>query len=54
MHAEQFVADSADLGMTDKTGVPLRDVLVHMIEGYARHCGHADLLRERIDGRVGQ
>ncbi|HEY2314524.1 MAG TPA: DUF664 domain-containing protein [Streptosporangiaceae bacterium] len=29
-------------------------VLVHMIEEYARHCGHADLLRERIDGRVGQ
>jgi len=24
-----------------------------MIEEYARHCGHADLLRERIDGRVG-
>lgn len=28
----------------------LRWVLVHMIEEYARHCGHADLLRERIDG----
>jgi hypothetical protein len=25
-----------------------------MIEEYARHCGHADLLRERIDGRTGQ
>ncbi len=34
--------------------MPLRVVLVHMIEEYARHCGHADLLRERIDGRVGQ
>ena len=34
--------------------IPLREVLVHMIEEYARHCGHADLLRERIDGRVGQ
>ena len=32
----------------------LREVLVHMIEEYARHAGHADLLRERIDGRVGQ
>jgi hypothetical protein len=31
-----------------------REVLVHMIEEYARHNGHADLLRERIDGRVGQ
>jgi uncharacterized damage-inducible protein DinB len=56
--AEQFVADSPDLGMKgtmpDGTTVALRDVLVHMIEEYARHCGHADLLRERIDGRVGQ
>ena len=30
-----------------------REVLVHLIEEYARHCGHADLLRERIDGRTG-
>jgi hypothetical protein len=29
-------------------------VLVHMVEEYARHNGHADLLRERIDARVGQ
>jgi hypothetical protein len=33
---------------------PLREVMVHMIEEYARHNGHADFLRERIDGRVGQ
>jgi uncharacterized damage-inducible protein DinB len=52
--AEQFVADTADLGARGPTGVPVRWVLVHMIEEYARHCGHADLLRERIDGRVGQ
>jgi uncharacterized damage-inducible protein DinB len=52
--AERFVADTADLGTPGTTQVPLRDVLVHMIEEYARHCGHADLLRERIDGRVGQ
>jgi uncharacterized damage-inducible protein DinB len=52
--AEQLVADSSDLGTLGTTQVPLRDVLVHMIEEYARHCGHADLLRERIDGRVGQ
>lgn len=31
-----------------------RDILVHMIEEYARHCGHADLLRECIDGRTRQ
>jgi high-affinity nickel permease len=29
-------------------------LLVHMIEEYARHNGHADLLRERIDGGVGR
>ncbi|HEY1700926.1 MAG TPA: DUF664 domain-containing protein [Trebonia sp.] len=32
----------------------LREALVGMIEEYARHLGHADLLRERIDGRLGQ
>lgn len=33
--------------------VSLRWVMVHMIEEYSRHNGHADLLRERIDGAVG-
>jgi uncharacterized protein DUF664 len=33
--------------------VSLRWVYVHMIEEYARHNGHADLLRERIDGVTG-
>ena len=32
----------------------VRDIVVHMVEEYARHCGHADLLRECIDGRTGQ
>jgi len=32
----------------------LRWVLIHMIEEYARHNGHADLLRERIDGAIGE
>jgi uncharacterized damage-inducible protein DinB len=31
----------------------LRWILVHMIEEYARHCGHADFLRERRDGATG-
>ena len=34
--------------------VAVRDVVVHLIEEYARHAGHADLLRECIDGRTGQ
>jgi uncharacterized damage-inducible protein DinB len=33
--------------------VSLRWIYVHMIEEYARHNGHADFLRERIDGRTG-
>ncbi len=33
--------------------VSLRWIMVHMIEEYARHNGHADLLRERIDGSTG-
>jgi uncharacterized damage-inducible protein DinB len=38
----------------DDREVSLRWVLVHMIEEYARHNGHADLLREAIDGAVGE
>jgi hypothetical protein len=34
--------------------VSLRRLLVDFIEEYARHTGHADLLRESIDGRVGE
>jgi uncharacterized damage-inducible protein DinB len=33
--------------------VDLRWIYLHMIEEYARHCGHADLLREMIDGKTG-
>jgi len=55
--AEQFARDT-DLGFVGHDGngepISLRELLVHMIEEYARHNGHADLLRERIDGRVGQ
>jgi uncharacterized damage-inducible protein DinB len=60
--AEQFVAAQEDLGITvsidngpgEQDSISVREVLVHMIEEYARHMGHADFLRERIDGRVGQ
>ncbi len=33
--------------------VDLRWIYVHMIEEYARHCGHADIIRELIDGTKG-
>jgi uncharacterized damage-inducible protein DinB len=55
--AERFVADAPDLGLAARNPeveVTLREVLLHMVEEYARHNGHADFLRERIDGRVGQ
>jgi len=60
--ARQAVAAAPDLdafGRADgrRGGVrqpfTLRWILVHMIEEYARHNGHADLLRERIDGATG-
>jgi uncharacterized damage-inducible protein DinB len=56
--AEQVVAAAPGLHVTGNEPwfgeVSLRWVLVHMVEEYARHNGHADLLRERIDGAVGQ
>lgn len=52
---DAVLAGHAELGtrLAEDT-IAVRDMLVHRIEEYARHCGHADLLRERIDGRVGQ
>ena len=43
----------ADTGRFADQDVNLRWIYVHMIEEYARHNGHADLLRERIDGTTG-
>jgi uncharacterized damage-inducible protein DinB len=39
---------------SDGRTVSLRWILVHLIEEYARHNGHADLLREAVDGSVGE
>jgi Protein of unknown function (DUF664) len=62
--ATRFVADAPSLDITGDDPLnqhgsgggqmSLREVLVGVIEEYARHMGHADLLRERIDGRIGQ
>jgi hypothetical protein len=62
--AERFMAATPSLDMTGEDplnqhgsgggAVSLRELLVGQIEEYARHMGHADLLRERIDGRLGQ
>ncbi|MFE1797299.1 DinB family protein [Streptomyces sp. NPDC059517] len=42
-----------DAGHIGHQGVSLRWILVHLIEEYARHNGHADLIREAIDGATG-
>jgi hypothetical protein len=62
--ATRYVATAPSLDLTagdplnqHGTGggsISLREVLIGMVEEYARHMGHADLLRERIDGRIGQ
>ena len=62
--ATQFLATAASLDITANDPLnqhgsggglmSLREVVVGMIEEYARHLGHVDLLRERIDGRLGQ
>jgi uncharacterized damage-inducible protein DinB len=58
--AAQPAANTDQLGALAKrlrpSGEPvsLRWILVHMIEEYARHNGHADLLREAIDGQTGE
>jgi hypothetical protein len=56
--AREIVANAASLdetGIQRSSGMPisLRRITVHMIAEYARHNGHADLLRERIDGATG-
>jgi uncharacterized damage-inducible protein DinB len=43
-----------DAGEKNGNPVTLRWILAHMIEEYARHNGHADLLREAVDGVTGQ
>jgi hypothetical protein len=46
--------DAANLHGSGGGEMSLREALVGSIHEYARHLGHADLLRERIDGRIGQ
>ena len=58
--SRQVVAKAPDLDQLsarprrDGPHVDLRWILIHMIEETARHAGHADLLREAIDGVVGE
>ena len=53
--AIEAAAPSLEIAGTTRRGetVDLRWIMIHMIEEYARHNGHADLLRELVDGTVG-
>lgn len=56
-HLDALLADGGGLDALERRSEPsvtIRWVLVHMIEEYARHAGHADLLRESIDGLTGE
>ena len=47
-------APSLDATFGTRSPTSLRWLLFHMVEEYARHNGHADLLRERLDGATGE
>lgn len=52
---DELLASYPDLGeRVGPEGIAVRELHLHRVEEYARHCGHADLLRECVDGRVGQ
>ena len=51
---EQAALATPHANREGREAVSLRWVLVHLIEEYARHNGHADLLRESIDGQTGE
>ncbi|WP_371497767.1 DinB family protein [Kitasatospora sp. NBC_00374] len=56
-HSRAIVDAAESLDLTGRHGdeaFSLRYVLGHMVEEYARHNGHADLLRERLDGVTGE
>ncbi|AQT79979.1 Mini-circle protein [Mycolicibacterium litorale] len=48
--AVRELTDTSAFGASE---VSLRWIYIHMIGEYARHCGHADLIRERTDGATG-
>lgn len=55
-HAREVLAATSYDALVEVGGdrIEVRDVVVHLVEEYARHAGHADLLRECLDGRTGQ
>ncbi len=57
--SQAVLAEAPDLGELSQgkgrsgSSFSMRYILVHLIDEYARHCGHADLIRESIDGVTG-
>jgi len=51
---DRGLEQAIDLGWSGGRQPSLRRVLFDLIEEYARHTGHADVLREAVDGRVGE
>ena len=57
---ERILADVPDLGTLsqntsdDGDQYSLRWILLHLVQEYGRHLGHADLIREAVDGAVGE
>jgi len=51
---DAFDLDAVSAIPTEGLVVTLRWVLVHMIDEYARHLGHADMVREALDGVTGE
>lgn len=59
--SNEIIAGCEDLGQLaarprgpSAEAMPLRWTLVHLVEETARHAGHADILREQLDGAVGR
>jgi hypothetical protein len=56
-HTDEIIAARADLDRPlarGRHGLTVRWALVHLVEETARHAGHADILRELVDGETGR
>lgn len=51
--SRRVIGEAASIDDRGKSGLPLRFWLIKTLNEYARHNGHADVIREKIDGTVG-
>jgi hypothetical protein len=52
--SRQIVSEAGSLDKTSERGTPLRWITMYVLREYTRHNGHADLLRQAIDGATGE